>query len=161
MKGILKIEQLPNGAHQNQLGQFENIPDGWAVIPADMELPASFPFVGVEVEEVTHYRENIVEREVTKTREVEQFREVTKTREVESVDEEGNPVTVTEEYTELEPYTVTEEYTEMETVTEQEPYTVMTVTKMTEGVMPELPPKPEPEPTADELMDILLGVNEG
>lgn len=169
MKGILKIEQLPNGAYQNQLGQIETIPEGWAVIPDDMELPQTFPFVDITVEEITHYNDIMVEREVTKTREVEQYREVTKTREVPQYDEEGNavlddegnPVTVTEEYTEFEPYTVTEEYTEMEMVTEQEPYTIMTATSMTEGVMPELPPEPEPEPTADELMDILLGVNEG
>lgn len=179
MKGILKIEQLPNGAHQNQLGQFENIPDGWAVIPDDMELPASFPFVGVEVEEVTHYRENMVEREVTKTREVEQYREVeveqevTKTREVPvldeegqpTFDEEGNPLTTIEEYTEmetvqtLEPVTVTEEYTEMEVVTEKEPYTVMTVTSMTEGVMPEPAEEPEPGPTIEERVAILEDSN--
>lgn len=39
---------------------------------------------------------------------------------------------------------------------------VMTVTKWTPGVMPEPTPAPdaEEEPTAEELMDILLGVNE-
>ena len=156
MKGILNVKQLPNGAYQNQLGQFETIPDGWAVIPDGMELPATFPFVNIEAEEITHYRDVMVEREVTKTREVEQYREVTKTVEVPQYDEEGNPVLdgegnpvmVTEEYVDMEPYTVTEEYTEMEMVTEQEPYTVMTVTSMTEGVMPE--PGPEwPEPQSE------------
>ena len=38
----------------------------------------------------------------------------------------------------------------------------MTVTSWTAGEMPEIPdlPEVEPEPTTDELMDILLGVNE-
>ena len=106
MKGILKIEQFPNGAHQNQLGQIGNIPDGWAVIPDDMEIPQTFPFVNIAVEEVTHY----------------------------------------------------EEYTEMEAVTEKEPYGVMTVTSMTEGVMPEPMPESEPEPTTDDVLNALLGV---
>ncbi len=40
----------------------------------------------------------------------------------------------------------------------KESYTLMTVTKWTAGEMPEPTPLPEPKPTADELMDILLGV---
>ncbi len=51
MKGILKIEQLTNGAHQNQIGQIKNIPDGWAVIPKNMECK-NFPFGTIEVAEV-------------------------------------------------------------------------------------------------------------
>jgi hypothetical protein len=49
----------------------------------------------------------------------------------------------------------TEEYE-----TEQIPYTVTVVTSMTEGVVPEPVPMPEREPTTDEILDTLLGVNE-
>lgn len=37
---------------------------------------------------------------------------------------------------------------------------VMTVTRWTPGEIPEPAQMPEPDPTADELMDILLGVSE-
>lgn len=50
MKGRIKIEALHNGAHENQLGQFEHIPEGWALIPDDLELPETFPFVDITVE---------------------------------------------------------------------------------------------------------------
>lgn len=49
---IIEIVALSNGAHRNQIGNFMVIPDGWAVIPVDMETPASFPFVGVVAEDV-------------------------------------------------------------------------------------------------------------
>lgn len=118
---IIEINALPNGAHRNQ-NNASVLPDGWAVIPEGMTVPDAFPFVGLEVEEVTHYRTAEVEKEVAKTREVETF------------DEDGNPSTKTEEYT------------EMETVIEQEPYTVMTVVSMTVGEMPEVE-EIEVEPT--------------
>ena len=47
---IIEIAALPNGAHRNQTGDFSTPPRGWAVIPDEMELPVSFPFVGLEVE---------------------------------------------------------------------------------------------------------------
>lgn len=142
---IVEITVLDNGAHRNQEASSGiTIPDGWAVIPDDMETP-NFPFGEVEVEEVIHYRDVQVVRDVVKTREVEQLREITKTREVPAVDDDGNPVLdengnplmTTEEYTEFETYIVTEEYTEQEMVTEQEPYGVMTVTKWIAGELPE------------------------
>lgn len=47
---MLEIAALPNGAHRNQT--FHGIlPDGWAVIPDDMELE-NFPFGIVTAEEV-------------------------------------------------------------------------------------------------------------
>ena len=110
-------------------------PDGWAYIPEDMEKPSTFPRLGsIEAEEATYTREVEVEKEVTKTREVESF------------DEDGNPITVTEEYT------------EMEMVIEEQEYTMMTVTAMTEGTLPEPVPEPEREPTTDEILKTMLGV---
>lgn len=48
---IIKIEPLSNGAFLNQRGNIKNIPEGWAVVPDDMETP-NFPFGAVEVEEI-------------------------------------------------------------------------------------------------------------
>ena len=47
-----------------------------------------------------------------------------------------------------------------ETTVERIPYTVMVVTKMTAGVVPEPSPKPIPEPTTAEIIDVLLGVSD-
>lgn len=44
----IKIEANENGSHNNQFGgAFPG--EGWAVIPDNMILPQSFPFVDVEV----------------------------------------------------------------------------------------------------------------
>lgn len=49
---IVQIEQLPNGAHMNQtMDSFLSIPDGWALIPDDMDT-LNFPFGQVTVEEL-------------------------------------------------------------------------------------------------------------
>lgn len=48
---IIEIQARSNGAHRNQSGQLKAIPEGWAVIPEDLETP-SFPFGKVEVEEI-------------------------------------------------------------------------------------------------------------
>jgi len=48
---IIEIQALDNGSHRNQTGEFTSIPEGWAVIPDDMETP-SFPFGAMEVAEV-------------------------------------------------------------------------------------------------------------
>lgn len=47
---IIEIKALENGAHRNQtvMGSVPP-PDGWAVIPEDMEIPETFPFVSFEV----------------------------------------------------------------------------------------------------------------
>ena len=47
---IIEIKALDNSAHRNQTGDFTNIPEGYAVIPDDMET-LNFPFGEVEVEE--------------------------------------------------------------------------------------------------------------
>ena len=139
---IVKLEANPNGAHSAlYFEQGGTVYNGWAMIPEGFPVPDTFPFVGIQAEEVTHHRE------------VECTRMVTKTRAVESFDEEGTPVTLTEEY-QVE-----------ETCTEQEPYTVMTVTGMTPGIVPEPAPAPEPEPTMEErnradidYLAIMMGV---
>lgn len=46
---IIEITVLDNGAHRNQSGTFRTVPAGWAVIPPDMEIPETFPFVDIEV----------------------------------------------------------------------------------------------------------------
>lgn len=48
---MLKIAALPNGAHINQ-DYHGKLPEGWAIVPADVELLENFPFGEVEVEEI-------------------------------------------------------------------------------------------------------------
>lgn len=49
---IIKIVPHANGAHANQttMTPLPEIPEGWAVVPEGMEIPDTFPFVGIEVE---------------------------------------------------------------------------------------------------------------
>lgn len=46
---IIEIQALSNGAHRNQTGAGQ-VPAGWAEIPAELELPAEFPFVALTLE---------------------------------------------------------------------------------------------------------------
>lgn len=47
---LIQISALENGAHANRCTPWEtSVPDGWAQIPEKMELPASYPFVDIEV----------------------------------------------------------------------------------------------------------------
>jgi len=48
---IVEIKALGNGSHRNQTGHFNEIPEGLAVIPDDMETP-NFPFGEIEVEKI-------------------------------------------------------------------------------------------------------------
>lgn len=49
---IIEIAALSNGGHRNQtLSHLRTIPDGWAVVPPDMETP-NFPFGEITVENV-------------------------------------------------------------------------------------------------------------
>lgn len=48
---IIEINALDNGAHRNQNGKFTIAPNGWAIIPDDMEIPETFPFVNFTVDE--------------------------------------------------------------------------------------------------------------
>ena len=132
---IICLTPIEEGVYNDHSAEYITAPpEGWAYIPDDMVLPSTFPRLG-----------SVAAEEVTYTREVEVQREVTKTRPVETFDSEGNAITETEEYTETE------------TVMETREYKMMTVTHMTEGTLPEVV-EVEPEPTADELINALLGV---
>ena len=48
---IIEIAPLSNGAHRNQFGDLSIVPDGWAVIPDDMAIPDTFPFVDITVQD--------------------------------------------------------------------------------------------------------------
>lgn len=48
---IIEIAPLENGAHRNQSGGLSVVPEGWAVIPADL-VTENFPFGEVEVAEI-------------------------------------------------------------------------------------------------------------
>ena len=48
---LVEVNKLDNGAHRNQAGNFSKVPEGWAVIPEDMELE-NFPFGEVTAEEI-------------------------------------------------------------------------------------------------------------
>ncbi len=48
---IIEIQALSNGGHRNQTSDNLNIPDGWAVVPDDMETP-NFPFGEVTAKEI-------------------------------------------------------------------------------------------------------------
>lgn len=48
---IIEIQALLNGAHRNQTIQGDMAcPDGWAIIPTDIAIPRTFPFVTLTVE---------------------------------------------------------------------------------------------------------------
>ena len=56
---IIKIAPLKNGAHRKfeMSISSETLPDGYAIIPDDMPIPDTFPFVNIEVSEETRYNE--------------------------------------------------------------------------------------------------------
>lgn len=48
---IIELAPLKNGAHRNQTTSgLLPVPNGWAVIPEEMAIPETFPFVGVEAQ---------------------------------------------------------------------------------------------------------------
>lgn len=50
---LIKIDALLSGAHENRNSPWETtVPDGWAIIPKNVIIPESFPFVDIEVEEI-------------------------------------------------------------------------------------------------------------
>ena len=48
---IIEIQALSNGAHRNQSGDMSIVPDGWAIIPDNLETP-NFPFGSIVVKVV-------------------------------------------------------------------------------------------------------------
>lgn len=48
---IIEIATLTNGAHRNQVGNIKHIPEGWAVVPNNLETE-NFPFGEIKVAEV-------------------------------------------------------------------------------------------------------------
>lgn len=48
---IIKIEPNSNGSHNNQTGNMMSLPEGWAVVPEDLDTP-NFPFGNVTVENI-------------------------------------------------------------------------------------------------------------
>ena len=132
---IIDLTTLEEGVYNDHKADHITAPpDGWAMIPEDMEKPSTFPRLGsLEAEEITYPYEVEVEKDEIKTRDVE------------IIGEDGEPVIVQEEYT------------EKVMVTEQREKVIMTVTKMTEGTLPEII-EVEPEPTAEEMLNAMLGV---
>ena len=61
---IIEIEARENGSHRNQTGTFVEIPEGWAVIPDDMETP-NFPFGEIETKDEDVIGEELVKNEET------------------------------------------------------------------------------------------------
>lgn len=50
---IIELSALSNGAHRNmESSAWLAPPEGWAMIPEEMALPDTYPFVGVEAEEM-------------------------------------------------------------------------------------------------------------
>lgn len=50
---IIKIEPNELGGHENNTiyaGDIQ-VPEGWAIVPEGMEIPESYPFVHIEVDE--------------------------------------------------------------------------------------------------------------
>ena len=45
---LIEIKSLENGGHRNVAGDFDAIPEGWAIIPDSMETP-NVPFGEIEV----------------------------------------------------------------------------------------------------------------
>lgn len=50
MKRIVEILPLSNGAHRNQAGDFDIVPEGYAEIPVGLTVPDTFPFVNITAE---------------------------------------------------------------------------------------------------------------
>ena len=76
---IIEIKAQDNGSHRNQTGHFSTIPEGWAVIPDDMETQ-SFPFGEIETKD-----EDIIKNEPVVKRETVDGKPVTKRENVEKV----------------------------------------------------------------------------
>lgn len=52
MLHIVKIEQNSNGSHDDQMGVGIAVTDGWAIVPENMQIPETYPFVDIETAEI-------------------------------------------------------------------------------------------------------------
>lgn len=50
---IIEIQPLKNGAHRNQSGGLQAVPEGWIAVPAGMEAEARsyLPFIVLDIQE--------------------------------------------------------------------------------------------------------------
>ena len=48
---IIEVNKLSNGAHRNQAGELQIVPEGWAVVPETLKTE-NFPFGDIEAEEI-------------------------------------------------------------------------------------------------------------
>ena len=69
---VIEIIALSSGAHRNTQ-DINYIPKGYAQIPDDMPIPASMPFVNIEVADETRYTEKPVYNEQTEEYETEKI----------------------------------------------------------------------------------------
>ncbi len=49
---IIELTALENGAHRNQNAPLAVVPAGWALIPEELAVPETFPFVDVSAQEI-------------------------------------------------------------------------------------------------------------
>lgn len=49
---IIKIEQNSNGSYNNQSTIPNPLPDGYAIVPNDIVIPDTFPFVNIKTKEI-------------------------------------------------------------------------------------------------------------
>ena len=70
---IIEIKALDNGAHRNQTGELKTIPEGYALIPDEMTIPSTFPFVDITVSQETRYNKATIRNEETGEDETKEF----------------------------------------------------------------------------------------
>ena len=80
---LIEIAALENGAHRNQeihtmefLSDLMEVPEGYAVIPEDMEIPDTFPFVNLKAEMVTRSIDAYIDKEGNRIPEILERMEV-------------------------------------------------------------------------------------
>lgn len=61
---IVNLTPNANGSHNDHNAEnITSVPEGWAMIPEDFPVPATFPFVSIEAEEKTYTRTVTIEGE--------------------------------------------------------------------------------------------------
>ena len=49
---LIELTSLENGGRRNLSAPLQHVPKGWAVIPEDMAVPDTFPFVELTAQEI-------------------------------------------------------------------------------------------------------------